>query len=56
MSAFIEENREDFGVEPICQTLEVSASAYYERRGGRRSHRRAEDERLLARIKLDLAL
>lgn len=52
MSAFIEENRERFGVEPICQALEVSASAYYERRSGRRSARRVEDERLLAEIKL----
>ena len=32
MSAFIEERRSDFGVEPICRALEVSASAYYERR------------------------
>lgn len=51
MSAFIEEHRERFGVEPICQTLEVSASAYYERRTGRRSARAIEDERLLARIR-----
>lgn len=51
MSAFIEEHRDRFGVEPICQTLEVSASAYYERRSGRRSARAVEDERLLARIK-----
>lgn len=52
MSAFIEENRDRFGVEPICQALEVSASAYYERRTGRRSALRLEDERLLAEIKL----
>lgn len=50
MSAFIEEHRDRFGVEPICGTLGVSASAYYERRGGRRSARSIEDERLLARI------
>ena len=50
MSSFIEEHRERFGVEPICSTLEVSASAYYERRTGRRSPRAIEDERLLARI------
>jgi hypothetical protein len=31
VSSFIEEHRERFGVEPICRTLEVSASAYYER-------------------------
>jgi putative transposase len=51
VSAFIEEHRERFGVEPICSALEVSASAYYERRSGRRSARRVEDERLLARIR-----
>ncbi len=51
MSAFIEGHRERFGVEPICQTLGVSASAYYERAGGRRSARALKDERLLARIR-----
>lgn len=51
MSAYIEEHRARFGVEPICRTLEVSASAYYERRTGRRSARAIEDERLLARIR-----
>lgn len=51
MSSFIEEHRERFGVEPICRTLEVSASAYYERRTGRQSSRAIEDERLLARIR-----
>ncbi len=50
MSAFIEEHRERFGVEPICETLGVSASAFYERASGRRSARALEDERLLARI------
>jgi len=51
VSAYIEEHRERFGVEPICRTLEVSASAYYERRTGRRSARAIEDARLLARIR-----
>jgi transposase InsO family protein len=51
VSAYIEEHRERFGVEPICRTLEVSASAYYERGTGRRSARAIEDERLLARIR-----
>ena len=51
VSSFIEEHRERFGVEPICATLEVSASAYYERRTGRRSPRAIGDERLLARIR-----
>jgi len=51
MSAFIDERRGDFGVEPICQVLEVSPSAYYERRSAKRSTRAIEDERLLAVIR-----
>jgi hypothetical protein len=48
---FVDEHRDRFGVEPICRTLEISASAYYERRTGRCSARAVEDERLLARIR-----
>ncbi len=48
---FIDEQRERFGVEPICRTLGVSASAYYERASGRRSARAVEDERLLGLIR-----
>jgi len=51
VSAFIKEHRERFGVEPICRTLEVSASAYYERAKGKRSARAIEDERLLTCIR-----
>jgi putative transposase len=50
VSAFIDEHRDRFGVEPICRTLGVSASAYYQRKSGRRSERAVEDERLLGRI------
>jgi putative transposase len=50
VSAFIDEHRDRFGVEPICRTLDVSASAYYQRRTGRRSIRAIEDERLVGRI------
>jgi putative transposase len=50
VSAFIEEHRERFGVEPICETLGVSASAYYQRASGQRSARQVEDERLLGVI------
>jgi putative transposase len=50
VSAFIDEHRERFGVEPICRTLDVSASAYYQRKSGERSARQVEDERLLALI------
>ena len=51
MSAFIDEHRERFGVEPICEVLDVSASAYYQRRCGERSVRSVQDERLTARIR-----
>ena len=50
MSAFIDEKRGAFGVGPICRTLGVSASAYYQRASGDRSCRAVEDERLLGRI------
>ena len=51
MSRYVDEHRGRFGVEPICKTLGVSVSAYYQRRSGRRSARVVEDERLLARIR-----
>ena len=51
MSAYVHEHRERFGVEPICRTLGVSASAFYHRQTGQRSARRREDERLLAVIR-----
>jgi putative transposase len=51
VSAFIDEHRERFGVEPICLTLDVSASAYYQRATGERSARSISDERLIARIR-----
>ncbi len=47
MTAFIDEHRGRFGVEPICRVLDVSASAYYHRATGARSARAIEDERLL---------
>jgi putative transposase len=46
VSAFIDEHRARFGVEPICRTLGVSASAYYQRANGARSPRAVQDERL----------
>jgi len=39
------------GVEPVCQALGVSASAYYQRASGHRSDREIEDERLLGMIR-----
>jgi putative transposase len=51
VTAYIDEHRGRFGVEPICQTLGVSAPAYYQRKTGRRSARAIEDERLLDRVR-----
>ncbi len=52
MSRYIDEHGGRFGVEPICETLDVSASAYYQRRTGERSARAVEDERLLEVIRV----
>jgi hypothetical protein len=52
VSRYVDEHRGRFGVEPICKTLGVSVSAYYQRRSGRRSQRTVGDERLLGRIEL----
>jgi len=51
VSAFIEDHRASFGVQPICTTLGVSASAFYDRASGHRSARVIEDERLLELIR-----
>jgi putative transposase len=51
VSRYVDEHRGRFGVEPICETLGVSVSAYYHRRSGRLSSRAVEDERLLGRIR-----
>jgi putative transposase len=51
VSAVIDAHRERFGVEPICRTLGVSASAYYRRAAGALWARAIEDERLVERIR-----
>jgi len=51
VSRYVEEHRGRFGVEPICRTLGVSASAYYQRRTGVWSARAVEDDRLLGVIR-----
>jgi putative transposase len=50
VNAFIDQVRDRFGVEPVCRTLGVSASAYYQRASGQRSERAVRHERLAARI------
>jgi putative transposase len=51
VSRYVDEHRGRFGVEPICRVLDVSVSAYYQRRAGQPSARVLEDRRLLARIR-----
>jgi putative transposase len=51
VSAYVDRHRERFGVEPVCRTLGVSASAYYRRASGARSARVLEDARLVAVIR-----
>jgi transposase InsO family protein len=51
VTAFIDGHRGRFGVEPICRTLGVSASAYYQRRQAAPSARAVEDERVIERIR-----
>jgi putative transposase len=51
VTAFIDSHRDRFGVEPICEVLDVSASAYYQRATGERSARVVADERLTGRIR-----
>jgi putative transposase len=51
VSAFIDQARARYGVEPVCRTLGVSASAYYQRATGEGSARQVEDQRLAGRIR-----
>lgn len=45
--AFIDENRDDFGVEPICTTLQVAPSTYYENKSRIPSARAIRDQLLM---------
>ena len=47
---YIDEHGEKFGVEPICQVLEVAPSTYYEARSRSASHRRLRDAELKVEI------
>lgn len=51
MTAFVDLKRGDFGVELVCRTLGVSASAYYRRKTGKPSARAVEDVRLGVKIR-----
>jgi len=51
VSAFIDQHRTHFGVEPICRELDVSASAYWARKSRPPSRRAIRDEFLLSEIR-----
>ena len=51
MIAFIDEHRDDYGVEPICRVLPIAPSTYWERIAQRRNPALQS-----ARAKRDLAL
>ena len=51
MTSFIDEHREEFGVEPICRVLPIAPSTYCAARTRSPSPRALRDERLLAEIR-----
>ena len=51
MIAFIDDNRDDYGVEPICRVLPIAPSTYHERVA-----QRQDPTRLSARARHDAAL
>jgi transposase InsO family protein len=56
MIAFVDEHREEFGVEPVCDVIEIAPSTYYaakaqQREPARRSARRRRDEALQVEIR-----
>ncbi len=48
MTAFVDEHRQEFGVEPICAELPIAPSTYYEHK-----RREREPERCSARSRRD---
>ena len=51
MTAFVDEHRQEFGVEPICTELPIAPSTYYEHK-----RREREPERCSARSRRDSEL
>lgn len=50
MTAFIDQSKDRFGVEPICQQLPIAPSTYYDARKRPPSARKLRDEQLKAEI------
>ena len=51
MTAFIDERREEFGVEPICAVLPIAPSSYYAASNRPPSARSLRDEKLMSEIR-----
>ena len=51
MCAFVEEHRDEHGVEPICRTLQIAPSTYYAHRTRAPSARAVRDAELSGRIR-----
>ena len=51
MVAFVDEHREEYGVEPICAVLPMAPSSYHEHQA-----READPERLPPRLRRDQLL
>jgi len=51
MTAFIDERREEFGVEPICAVLPIAPSTYYAARSRPPSRRALRDAELVEHIR-----
>ncbi len=51
MTAYIDAHRQDYGVEPICKTLQVAPSTYYGARTRPACQRRRRDEELKVEIR-----
>ena len=51
MTAFIDERREEFGVEPVCSVLPIAPSSYYAAKARPPSPRALRDEWLIAEIR-----
>ena len=51
MITFLDEHRERFGVEPICDVLEIAPSTYYSAKKRPPSRRKVRDEKLKVDIR-----
>ena len=51
MVAFIDDHRDDYGVEPICRVLQIAPSTYYDTKARGPSPRALRDEQLKTQIR-----